>query len=152
MSFGRTKCDRSVNAFQCCSRQRRRDSANVASTIVGENIQDHEIMVSFDVESLFINVPIESAVQAALRKLASDADLADRSTLTPVFVLRSSSTTDRFTNNETAQSWGVLYALLLLISTWRYLKNKQIGCKIWKHYAGDTFTMLSIESTSSCNT
>jgi len=53
-------------------------------------------MVSFDVESLFTNVPIEGAFQAALRKLESDADVTDRTTLTPVeiadllnFVLRS---------------------------------------------------------------
>ncbi len=53
-------------------------------------------MVSFDVESLFINVPIDGAVQAALRKLENDPSLADRTTLTPAqiadlltFVLRS---------------------------------------------------------------
>ena len=67
--------------------------------ISSEKIQDHEIMVSFDVEdveSLFTNVPVEGAVQAALRKLESDPTLADRTTLTPAqnanpldFVLRS---------------------------------------------------------------
>ena len=36
--------------------------------------------MSFDVESLFTNVPVEGAVQAALRKLESDADLAERTT------------------------------------------------------------------------
>ena len=53
-------------------------------------------MVSFDVGSLFTNVPIEGAVQTALWKLESDSTLADRTTLTPVqiadlldFVLRS---------------------------------------------------------------
>ena len=53
-------------------------------------------MVSFDVESLFTDVPIEGAVQAARRKLESDPGLADRTTLTPAeiadlldFVLRS---------------------------------------------------------------
>ena len=53
-------------------------------------------MLSFDVESLFTNVPIEGAVQAALRRLESDPTLADRTTLTPAqiadlldFVLRS---------------------------------------------------------------
>ena len=53
-------------------------------------------MVSFDVESLFTNVPIEGAVQAALRKLKNDSDLANRTNLTPTqiadllnFVLRS---------------------------------------------------------------
>ena len=49
-----------------------------------------------DVESLFTNVPIEGAVQAALRKLEADPCLANRTTLTPTqiadlldFVLRS---------------------------------------------------------------
>ena len=40
-------------------------------------------MVSFHVESPFINVPIESGVQATLRKLENDPGLADRTTLTP---------------------------------------------------------------------
>ena len=40
-------------------------------------------MVSFDVESLFTNVPIDAAVQAALQKLENDPGLADRTTLTP---------------------------------------------------------------------
>ena len=53
-------------------------------------------MVSFDVESLFTNVPIDAAVQAALQKLENDPSLADRTKLTPAqiadlltFVLRS---------------------------------------------------------------
>ena len=73
-----------------------KNSTDFASTIASEEIQDHEIMVSFDVESLFNNVPIEGAVQAALQKMENDAGLADRTTLTPVqiadlldFVLRS---------------------------------------------------------------
>ena len=52
-------------------------------------------MVSFDVESLFINVPIKGTVQATLRKLENDPGLTDRTTLTPTqiadllnFVLR----------------------------------------------------------------
>jgi len=72
------------------------NSAHFASIIISEKIQDNEIMVSFDVESLFTNVPIEGAVQAAQRKLESDPGLADRTTLTPAeiadlldFVLRS---------------------------------------------------------------
>ena len=50
----------------------------------------------FDVESLFTNVPIDAAVQAAMQKLENDPSLADRSKLTPAqitdlltFVLRS---------------------------------------------------------------
>jgi len=37
-------------------------------------------MVSFDVESLSTNVPIDAAVEAALPKLENDPSLADRST------------------------------------------------------------------------
>ncbi|XP_078344118.1 uncharacterized protein LOC144629783 [Oculina patagonica] len=72
------------------------NSAHFVSTISSETILDHEIMVSFDVPSLFTNVPIDGAVQAALRKLENDPSLADRTTLTPAqiadlltFVLRS---------------------------------------------------------------
>ena len=53
-------------------------------------------MVSFDVESLFTNVPIKGTIEAARQKLESDAIPADRTTLTPAqiadftdFVLRS---------------------------------------------------------------
>lgn len=58
------------------------DSAHFSSTISGEKIQDHKIMVSFDKKSFFTDVPTKGAVEAALRKLESDTSLADRTTLT----------------------------------------------------------------------
>ena len=61
-----------------------KNSAHLASTIASEKIQDNEIMVSFDVESLLSNVPIERAVQAAPRNLERGALLADCTTLAPV--------------------------------------------------------------------
>ena len=49
-----------------------------------------------DVESLFINVPIDGAVQATRRKLDNDPDIENRTSVTPAeiaglldFVLRS---------------------------------------------------------------
>ena len=72
------------------------NSAHFVSTVSNETILDNEIMVSFDVESLFTDVRIDAAVQAALHKLENDLSLADRTTLTPAqitdlltFVLRS---------------------------------------------------------------
>ena len=72
------------------------NSAHFVSTIGSETILDNEIMVSFDVESLFTNVPIDAAVEAALQKLENYPSLAHRTTLTPGqiadllnFVLRS---------------------------------------------------------------
>ena len=74
------------------------NSAHFVSTINGERVLESEIMVYFDVESLFTNVPVKGAVQAALRKLEADTSLDNRTTLTPTqiadlldFVLRSTS-------------------------------------------------------------
>ena len=71
-------------------------SAHFVSTVSYETILENEIMISFDIESLFTNVPIDTAVQAALKKLENDPSLADRTTLTTAkiadlltFVLRS---------------------------------------------------------------
>ena len=58
-------------------------SAHFVSTVSYETILENEIMISFDIESLFTNVPIDTAVQAALQKLENDPSLADRTTLTP---------------------------------------------------------------------
>ena len=72
------------------------NSAHFVPTVSNETILDNEMRVSFDVESLFTDVRIDAAVQAALQKLENDLSLADRTTLTPAqitdlltFVLRS---------------------------------------------------------------
>ena len=72
------------------------NSLHFVSTFSHEKVHDDEVTVSFDVESLFTNVPIESAVQTAFRKLENDSGLANRTNLTPTqiadllnFVLRS---------------------------------------------------------------
>lgn len=86
-----------------------KNSADLSLTIASEKVQDHEIVLSLDEASLFTNVPIDGDVQPALWKLESDADLADRTTLHQIKLrtswIRSTyfQSTDRFTNNETAQ-------------------------------------------------
>ena len=96
------------------------NSAHFVSTVSNETILDNEIMVSFDVESLFTNVPIDAAVQAALQKLENDPSLADHTkkrlhrslTFWPSFWdPHTSSITDRFTNKKTAPPWGVQFPL-----------------------------------------
>ena len=110
------------------------NSVHFVSIISSEMILDNEIMVSFDVGSVFTNVPIDAAVGAALQKLENDPSLADRSTLTPaqvadllnfVFRSRSFSIMDQFTNNRKAQPREARFLLLLLTSTWRVSKNRQ---------------------------
>ena len=109
------------------------NSAHFVSTVSNETILDNEIMVSFDVESLFTNVPIDAAVQAALQKLENDPNLADRTMLTPAqiadlltFVLRSTYFLyNGFMSKKTAPPWGVQFPLLLPTSTWRVSKNRR---------------------------
>ena len=59
------------------------NSAHFVSTISRETTLDNEIMVSFDVESLFTNVPIDAAVEASLQKLEDDPSLENRTKRTP---------------------------------------------------------------------
>ena len=93
------------------------NSTHFVNTINHERIQEKEIMVSFDVESLFTNMPIEDAVKAALYKLENDPGLADRTNLTPtqiadllnfIYDPRISSTMVQFTNKRTEPLWGAL--------------------------------------------
>ena len=85
------------------------------STVSNETILDKEIMVSFNVESLFTNIPIDAAVQAALQKLENDPSLADRTMLTHSLTFWPSM----------APPQGVRFLLLFLTSTWRVSKNRR---------------------------
>ena len=139
--------------------------AHFASVISSEKIQDHEIMVSFDVESLFTNVPIEGAVQAALRKLESDPTLADSTTLTPTqianllsldFILRS--TYFQYNGSIYEQREGtamgspvsaVIANLYMETFEEQAIESAPSKPKIWKHYVDDTFTILDRDRVDS---
>ena len=71
-----------------------KNSGEFANIISKETIQTNEV-ITFDVESLFTNVPIEETAQAALHRLKNDPSLLDHRALTPTqiadllnFVLR----------------------------------------------------------------
>ena len=120
-------------------------------------------MVSFDVESLFTNVPIEGAVQAALRKLESDPTLADRTTLTPAqiadlldFVLRSTYfqyNGSIYEQREGAAMGSPVSAVIanLYMETFeeRAIESTPSKPKIWKRYVDDTFTILNRDRVDS---
>ncbi|KAL9965271.1 hypothetical protein ACROYT_G029046 [Oculina patagonica] len=120
-------------------------------------------MVSFDVESLFTNVPIDGAVQAALRKLEDDPSLADRTTLTPAqiadllkFVLRS--TYFQYHGSIYEQQEGaamespvsaVIANLYMESFEEQAIASSSYKPKIWKRYVDDTFTILDRENVDS---
>ena len=139
------------------------NSVHFASVISSEKIQDHEIMVSFDVESLFTNVPIEGAVQAALRKLGSNPTLVDRTTLTPAqianlfdFVLRSTyfqCNGSIYEQREGAAMGspisGVIANLYMETFEEQAIDSAPFKPKILKRYMDDTFTILDRDRVDS---
>ena len=60
-----------------------RNVSHFVNMINHERILENEVMVSFEIESLFTNVPIEGAVQVELQKLENDPGFPDRTNLTP---------------------------------------------------------------------
>ena len=117
-------------------------------------------MVSFDVESLFTNVPIDAAVQAALLKLENDPSLADRTTLTPAqiadllkFVLRSTYflyNGSIYEQKDGAAMGSPVSAVIANLYMESFEEQAIITSsyepRIWKHYVDDTFTILDREN------
>ena len=113
-------------------------------------------MVSFDVESLFTNVPIDAAVQTALQKLEDDASLADRTTLTPAqiadllnFVLRSTYFQYNGSIYEQLEGAAMGSPVSAVIANVYMESSEQQATftsaskpRIWKRYVDDTFTIL----------
>ena len=60
-----------------------KNSKHFVEIMSGLSIEEDEILVSFDVSSLFTNVPIDEAVQIIQDRLRKDEILCDRTTLSP---------------------------------------------------------------------
>ena len=132
------------------------NSAHFISTISSETIQDNKIMVSFDVESLFTNVPIDAAVQAALQRLENDPSHADRTTLTPAqiadfltFLLRSTYFQYNGSNYEQKDSASMGSPVSAVIANLymesfeeQAITTSSYKPTIWKRYVDNTFTIL----------
>ena len=60
-----------------------KNAKHFSDMVSSESVTEQEAMVSFDVQSLFTNVPIDKALEVINRRLAEDETLEDRSSLTP---------------------------------------------------------------------
>ena len=134
------------------------NSAHFVSS--NDTILDNEIMASFDVESLFTNVPIDAAEQAAMQKLEDDPNLADRTTLTPAqiadlltFVLRSIYFLYNGSIYEQKDAMGspvsaVIANLYMESFEEQAITTSSCEPRIWKRYVDDTFTILDRENVN----
>ena len=60
-----------------------RNSKHFVEVMTGLRVEEDETLVSFDVFSLFTNVPIDEAVQVICDRLRGDETLVNRTTLSP---------------------------------------------------------------------
>ena len=60
-----------------------KNSKHFSEMVSSETVSQDEVMVSFDVQSLFTNVPIDKALEVIHKRLVDDETLEDRTTLTP---------------------------------------------------------------------
>ena len=60
-----------------------KNSKHFVEMMSGLRIEDDEMLVSFDVSSLFTNVPVDEAVRVIHDRLQNDVTLCDRTTLSP---------------------------------------------------------------------
>ena len=60
-----------------------RNSTNFAKFMTTQTLEEDEVLVSFDVMSLFTKIPTNLAVQVARQRLQEDSSLPERTSLTP---------------------------------------------------------------------
>nr|XP_054761192.1 uncharacterized protein LOC129267568 [Lytechinus pictus] len=136
-----------------------RNSTDFADFVATQSIEDDDAMISFDVESLFTNVPIEGACRVARERLTADNQLASRTSLTPEeisslleFVLKSTYFlyNGKFYEQTEGAAMGSPVSAVIANMYMEAFENTALNdCppklepKIWKRYVDDTFIIVN---------
>ena len=136
-----------------------RNSRAFADFIKPPVLTSDELLVSFDVVSLFTNVPVHLATEVAQRRLRGDVDLKDRTGLSveemKLLEFCLSATFLSFRGGIYQQTFGtamgspvsVTIANLVMEDVEeRALATTDIPLKFWKHYVDDTCAALPASS------
>ena len=133
-----------------------RNSAEFASFIAGQRLPSGTVLVSFDVVSLFTNVPVDLAVKVAHERLSVDTSLVERTALSADQVANLlrfclDATFLAYRGELYQQSFGtamgspvsVTVANLVMEDVEsRALSTHPVPPPFWKRYVDDTLTVL----------
>nr|XP_054763064.1 uncharacterized protein LOC129269576 [Lytechinus pictus] len=148
-----------------CSEHTVSNSSEFAEFTSEQTVNEQESMISFDVVSLFTNVPIEGACSTALQRMQSDPTLSERTTLMPEqiaelleFVLRSTYFLYRgsfYEQTEGATMGSPVSAVVANLYMEGFEQNALPKCpstchpRVWKRYVDDTFIIVNRSETDS---
>ena len=133
-----------------------KNSRDFAELVKKEKLESDEIMVSFDVKSLFTNVPVTKALDIIHQKLEQDQTLDERTPLSPsqlIVLLKICLTTtyflyaDKYYEQQEGTAMGSPVSPLVANLFMEYLEKIAIDTslnpvRLWKRYIDDIFCIL----------
>ena len=135
-----------------------KDSVDFTRSLLDLRLTRNEIMVSFDVESLFTSVPIKEAMKIIEKRLKEDANLQDRTPISVVDIMKLlefclTTTYFRFRNIFYKQIEGlamgspispVVANIYMEEFENQALQSSHHSPRVWKRYIDDIFAVIRV--------